>query len=1058
MSKQDVLVEALDTEAQFLWTASGDSIVGESADLWCAYTGQREEEIQNWGWIKALHPDDRERARHLWTQAAQHKRFYETWYRIRNAKDEYQTFLIRHMPILQKDGTIREWVSQPSTTERLLHEPDNWQANQLHQLFVEQTSIGMAYVSLDGRYLNVNARFCAMVGYSREELLARNIKDITHPEDIETNRAILDQQLAGSLSSYVFEKRYIRKDGATIWVKITGLLLRLPSAQPLCFFGLIEDITEERQKERRVQQALNDLLTIVEEVSRLPIQSDDPGEAVPVPSLHAVEQTLTEIIHQVLQCRFVACNLHEPKTGPQPGKLHLAGVSGLTIEEEHIYRQEIEQSFDSDYLDTEYMAHLYANEVVVRDLLTRPFVKLRSDFGAPYRMVAPMVLNEQLVGTLVIAKVEAGPYTPEEIALVKAIARLIVQVIERARLLNEWTATRAAEEEQKRLLELERAASAAERRNKQEVAALTHQLRAVFEAMTDGVVFRDVEGRLLLINAAGYRLMEVRSKTDFIEKPYPDFYALYEVSDEHRRPLSAEQWPMSRILHGEVLSSEQAVDVMMHLPSGREVQYSYSGAPVYDRGGQMIGGVCVFRDVTEVRQKERRVQQALNDLLTIVEEVSRLPIQSEEPSEATPLQPRYLYTVGRNLTEIIRRVLQCCFVGCLLYETELGLPNGKIHVAGVSGLTAEEEQIFRKEAEQSIDADYLAEEDIARLRANEVVILDLVARPFVKQRTAFGRYGILAPMMLDDQALGLLIVGGTETQGSYTQEEIALVKAIAKLVLQVIERARLLNEWTAARANELALQEVNRRFDAFLSIASHELRTPLTTIKGNVQLALRRMNMLKTQYAQQFAKLESAEQLMSAFERMHQPLQQAVQRTQVQERMISDLLDASRIRANKLELRMHPCDLAQIVRQTVEDLHYFASDRVIHIHLPESRPVPIMADADRIGQVVNNYLVNAIRYSSSDRPVEVSLELIEEGKTARVVVRDQGSGIAPEDLNRIWERFYRSHETRSQYDAGAGLGLGLYISHTIIERHGGHVGVESIQGEGSTFWFTLPLS
>ncbi|HZR42903.1 MAG TPA: PAS domain S-box protein, partial [Ktedonobacteraceae bacterium] len=465
MSKQDVLVEALDTEAQFLWTASGDGIIGESADLWCAYTGQSQEAIQNWGWIEALHPDDRERARHLWTQAAQHKRFYETWYRIRNAKDEYQTFLIRHMPILQRDGTIREWVCQPSTTERLLLEPGNWQANALHQLFVGQTSIGMSYVSIDGRYLDVNAPFCSMVGYSREELIGRRIEDITHPQDIGTNWAVLDQQLAGLSSSYAFEKRYIRKDGEAIWVKLTGLLLRLPSAEPFCFFGITEDITERK-------------------------------------------------------------------------------------------------------------------------------------------------------------RVEA---------------------------------------EQKRLLELERAAGAAERRKKQEVAALVDQFKSVFEAMTDGVVFRDVEGKLLLVNAAGYRLMEVGSKTDFAEKSYPDFYALYEISDERRQPLPAEHWPMSRILRGEVLSSEQAVDVMMRLPSGREVQYSYSGAPVYDRGGQMIGGVCVFRDVTEVRQKERHVQQALNDLLTIVEEVARLPIQSDNSAEVAPLQPRYLYTVGRNLTEIIRRVLQCRF-------------------------------------------------------------------------------------------------------------------------------------------------------------------------------------------------------------------------------------------------------------------------------------------------------------------------------------------------------------------------------------------------------------
>ena len=109
----------------------------------------------------------------------------------------------------------------------------------------------------------------------------------------------------------------------------------------------------------------------------------------------------------------------------------------------------------------------------------------------------------------------------------------------------------------------------------------------------------------------------------------------------------------------------------------------------------------------------------------------------------------------------------------------------------------------------------------------------------------------------------------------------------------------------------------------------------------------------------------------------------------------------------------------------------------------------------RIGQVVTNYLTNALKYSPPDRPVEVGVQ--EAQQQGYVWVRDQGPGIASEEQGHLWERFHRVAGVEVLSGSGIGLGLGLHISKTIIDHHHGHVGVESQPGQGSTFWFTLPL-
>jgi signal transduction histidine kinase len=223
----------------------------------------------------------------------------------------------------------------------------------------------------------------------------------------------------------------------------------------------------------------------------------------------------------------------------------------------------------------------------------------------------------------------------------------------------------------------------------------------------------------------------------------------------------------------------------------------------------------------------------------------------------------------------------------------------------------------------------------------------------------------------------------------------------------------------------------------------------LTSVKGNIQLAQRRLKNLL-----QIAELSHPEERRIVND-VQLLLERAVHQTGIQNRLINDLLDVSRIDAHKLELSLAPHDLRAIVHDAVENLHSMIPSRQLLFECAAFTPVFVMVDIDRIGQVIANYVTNAFKYSEPSEPIVVGLTV--EGTEAKVWVRDLGPGLIAEEQEKIWHRFYQVPNDQTSICQKVGLGLGLYLCQTLIERHNGNVGVESQPGQGSTFWFTLPV-
>ncbi len=243
---------------------------------------------------------------------------------------------------------------------------------------------------------------------------------------------------------------------------------------------------------------------------------------------------------------------------------------------------------------------------------------------------------------------------------------------------------------------------------------------------------------------------------------------------------------------------------------------------------------------------------------------------------------------------------------------------------------------------------------------------------------------------------------------------------VAQLAGQLAERKR-----EVERALELR--------DKFLSIASHELKTPVTMIKGPVQLLSSRLP-----------------EAVRSEHKLDRPLQILGRNVDRMADLIKQLLDVSRIETGQLDLHIEEFDLVEGVREVVDEMAE-TLPKFDFVFDTSGGPLNVRADRSGIRQVVQNLLSNAVRYSDGSGRVEVSVR--ESGSEAMVTVRDYGIGVPEGQRERIFEMYSRADNANQNY---GGLGLGLYISRSIVERHGGRIWVEGAEERGSIFCFTLP--
>ncbi|HEY0426380.1 MAG TPA: PAS domain S-box protein [Pyrinomonadaceae bacterium] len=447
--------------------------------------------------------------------------------------------------------------------------------------------------------------------------------------------------------------------------------------------------------------------------------------------------------------------------------------------------------------------------------------------------------------------------------------------------------------------------------------------------------------------------------------------------------------------------------------------------PVRDTGGNIVRWFGSNTDIDDSRGAQERLieaeRRAAEDYQVLL---SRIVTLAQTLGTA-----RDLLTIYRTVGEFIRASMPCTAFFVSFYEEKRKLriaayvsgEEGEVDISTLPPMLLSEDggpnsqAIFQK---KSIIANRYM--DYMKTRPHVIV----------QENGIDPNSSLVVPMTVMNRILGTFEVQAYE-ENAFVHEHVVALEMVANLAAVAIENVRLLEVEAKARQEAEA---ANRAKDEFLSVLSHELRTPLNAMLGWTR-------MMKS------GVLDEA--------RKRQAIETIERNARLQNNLIEDLLDVSRIISGKMRIETEDVDIVSIVKTCVETAKPATEEKNISLTFKSDSPSQKLGgDATRLQQIVNNLLSNAVKFTPADGNISVALERADD--VVRIKVSDTGIGISPEFLPSIFDRFQQADSTTRR--SHSGLGLGLTIVRHLTELHGGKVEVSSRgENQGSVFTIDLPI-